>query len=90
MSTPDCLCNPQTASATSQATAPIQSGDIVTASASATASSYISYKDALATATKESQQLATDYAQHDAHVINQTLNIINSRSLIPTNTNITL
>jgi hypothetical protein len=90
MSKSTCPCEQIYASATSNGSAITISGDIVTANASATASSPVSYVDALSIATKDAQQLANNYAQHDSDVIGQTLTIINSRSLIPSVDNITL
>jgi hypothetical protein len=90
MSKSTCPCEQIYASATSNGSAITISGDLVTANASATASSAVSYADALSTATKDAQQLANDCAQHDADVIDQTLTIVNSRSLIPSNTSLTV
>jgi hypothetical protein len=90
MSKSTCPCEQIYASATSQGSALVQTGDMVTANASATASSPISYADALSIATKDAQQLANNYAQHDADVIDQTLRIVNAHSLIPSTTGITV
>jgi hypothetical protein len=90
MSKSTCPCEQIYASATSQGSALVQTGDLVTANASATASSPVSYADALSIATKDAKQLANNYAQHDADVINQTLRIVNSHSLIPSTTGITI
>ena len=90
MSKSTCPCEQIYASATSQGSASTISGDLVTANATATASSPLSYTDALSIATKDAQQLANNYAQHDADIIDQTLTIINSRSLIPSTTGITV
>ena len=85
-----CPCEQIYASATSQGSALVQTGDLVTANATATASSPVSYADALSIATKDAQQLANNYAQHDADVIDQTLRIVNAHSLIPSTTGITV
>ena len=85
-----CPCEQIYASATSQGSALVQTGDLVTANASATASSPVSYADALSIATKDAQQLANNSAQHDADVIDQTLRIVNAHSLIPSTTGITV
>jgi len=90
MSKSTCPCEQIYASATAAGSASTISGDIVTANASATASSAVSYADALSLATKDAKQLANNYAQHDADIIGQTLTIVKARSLIPSTEGITI
>ena len=63
------------ASATAEGTAYTTTGDIVSATASAQASSDISYEDALTNAYLEALRLANTEAQNSANIIDQTLAI---------------
>jgi len=76
--------------AESTGTSTAESGDIVTATASASAVSLVSYKDAETIASQLASQVAQETAENDANVISQTLTIINSRSLIPSVQGLTL
>jgi hypothetical protein len=89
----DCVkecCEQFCTNVTAEGYALTNSGNIVTSTASALACSEISYEDAWFQALSSAQQTAYIEAKNSANIIDQTLEIVNSRSLIPSKPGLTL
>ena len=68
------------AEATSTARAYTSTGELVTSTSSATATSHVSYDDALETAQKIADEVAQSNADHDANVIDEAVTIANGNN----------
>ena len=87
----DCCCDPgYCLSVTAEGKALTITKDVVTATASASACSSVSYEDAWLTATALAKLNAEIAAKNDANIIDQTLLIVDSNSLIPLLAGLTL